>query len=329
MNLRLCFGTFITLLDLYKYNITQERFIAEVVKIVDPISRYTRDRTASNKLKKCQINFRLDSGYFNDVPSIDSVKESMKNNIIPFIDESKIATLILSLLYIIQNESRNKTLKEEYLKKYFSADPNQLLTEKEFVFSEFLSRILLYTLYSGINNKIGSDCIKFITEDFINEKFSPYIEDCQWISPTETLVLLFREEFILFNEALENYAMRKFIEETDPTNQMNDECLENCENFLDYIRDNIWVPFGQNSIGKMLQMIQNFSQTLDDYTTYLGKNMIPSSSNPSVFIPRHRDENPRWAKNFVKTVYDYRQQLATIYDKACKYMLFESMDQTE
>lgn len=326
MTLRLCFGTFITLLDLCKYNITQERFIAEVVKIVDPISRYTRDRTASNKLKKCQINFVFDKGYFNDVPSIASVKECMKNNIIPFIDESKIATLILSLLYIIQNESKNRTLKEEYFKKFFSADPNQLLTEKEFVFSEFLGRILLYTLYSGIDNKIGSDCIKFITEDFINEKISPYIEDCQWISPAETLVLSFRKEFTLFNEALENYAVKKFIEETDPTNQINDECIENCENFLVYIRDNIWVPFGQNSIGKMLLMIQNFSRTLGNYTTYLGKNMIPFSGNPSVFIPRHRDENPIWATNFEKKVYDYRQQLATIYDKTCKYMLFEPMN---
>lgn len=69
--------------------------------------------------------------------------------------------------------------------------------------------------------------------------------------------------------------MRKFIEKNDPTNQINEECLENCENFLVYIRDNIWVPFGQNSIGKMLQMIQNFSQTLDDYTTYLGKKHDP------------------------------------------------------
>lgn len=326
MTLRLCFGTFIVILDLCKYNITQEKLIAEIVRIIDPNSRYTKDRTASNKLKKCQINFVFSQAYFNDVPSIDSVKESMKNNVIPFIDESKIATLILSLLYIIQNESKNRILKEEYFKKFFSVDSNQLLTEKEFVFSEFLGKILLYTLYSGIDNKIGSDCIKFITEDFINAKISPYIEDCQWISPTETLVLLFRKEFTLFNEALENYAVRKFIEETDPTNQINDECLENCENFLVYIRDNIWVPFGQNSIGKMLQMIQNFSKTLNDYTTYLGKNMIPFSGNPSVFIPRHRDENPRWAMNFEKTVYDYRQQLVTIYDKACKYMLFEPMN---
>lgn len=114
MTLRLCFGTFIALLDLCKYNITQERLIAEIVRIIDPASRYIKDRTACNKLKKCQINFRLDSGYFNDVPSIASVKECMKNKIIPFIDENKITTIILSLLYIIQNESRNKTLKEEY-----------------------------------------------------------------------------------------------------------------------------------------------------------------------------------------------------------------------
>lgn len=57
--------------------------------------------------------------------------------------------------------------------------------------------------------------------------------------------------------------------------------------------------------------------------------MIPFSGNPSVFIPRHRDENPKWAMNFEKTVYDYRQQLVTIYDKACKYMLFEPINQTE
>lgn len=130
MNLRLCFGTFITLLDLYKYNITQERFIAEVVKIVDPISRYTRDRTASNKLKKCQINFRLDSGYFNDVPSIDSVKECMKNNIIPFIDESKIATLILSLLYIIQNESKKQNFKRRIHKKILFCIPKPITYKK-------------------------------------------------------------------------------------------------------------------------------------------------------------------------------------------------------
>lgn len=326
MTLRLCFGTFIAILDLCKYNITQEKLIADIVRIIDPDSRYIKDRTASNKLKKCQINFRLTSGYFNDVPSIASVKECMKNKIIPFIDESKIATLILSLLYIIQNESKNRTLKEEYFKKFFSADSSQLLTEKEFVFSEFLGRILLYTLYSGINNKTGSDCIKFITEDFIDEKLSLYKEDCQWISSTETLVLLFRKEFTLFNEVLDKYAVRQFIEKIDPANQIYDECLENCENFLVYIRDNIWVPFSQNSIGKMLQMIQNFSQTLDDYTTYLGKNMLPFSSNPSVFIPRHRDENPRWAINFEKTVSDYRQQLIKIYDKACKYMLFEPMN---
>lgn len=250
MTLRLCFGTFIAILDLCKYNITQEKLVADIVRIIDPDSRYIKDRTASNKLKKCQINFRLTSGYFNDVPSIASVKECMKNKIIPFIDESKIATLILSLLYIIQNESKNRTLKEEYFKKFFSADSSQLLTEKEFVFSEFLGRILLYTLYSGINNKTGSDCIKFITEDFIDEKLSLYKEDCQWISSTETLVLLFRKEFTLFNEALDKYAVRQFIEKIDPANQIYDECLENCENFLVYIRDNIWVHLVKTQLVK-------------------------------------------------------------------------------
>lgn len=137
MTLRLCFGTFIALLDLCKYNITQERLIAEIVQIIDPASRYIKDRTACNKLKKCQINFRLDSGYFNDVPSIASVKECMKNKIIPFIDENKITTIILSLLYTIQNESRNKTLKEEYLKNFFLQIPANYLQKKNLYFLNF------------------------------------------------------------------------------------------------------------------------------------------------------------------------------------------------
>lgn len=324
MDMKLCFGTFIKVLDLCKYNITQEDLVAEIVRIVDnPNSRYITEKDAISKLKNCKINYIFYSGNYDNIPSTEMIIQSIRKNVSPYIDEDKKATVMLMLLYIIQDESKKNTGKEEYFKQYFSSNRKQLLTQKDFLFPEFLGKVLLYTLYSGIDNRIGGECVKVLTEDFLNKKISPYKEDYHWNSSTETLTLSFREMFAIFDKALDDYSVREFIEKTDPINRIYDESVEDCEKFLNYIRDNIWVPFGKNSIGQMLQMVQSFAQILDDYITYLGTHMIPLVDNPSIFVPIHRDENPKWATDFANTVYDYRKQLITVYDKISRFMQFE------
>lgn len=343
------------ILDLCKYNITQEKLIAKIIQIIDnPNSRYITEKEALSKLKNCKIDYVFYSGSFNDIPSSNTIIQRIREEIAPFIDEDKKATVVLMLLYIIQSESRNKCEKNEYFKKYFSVSREQLLIQNEFQFCDFLCKVLLYTLCSSINNKIGGECVKIITSDFIDEKTSLYKDDYLWDSTTGTLTLSFRKAFIIFDEALDQYAVRQFIEKTDPTVKMKEECIENCDKFYNFIYDSILIPFGEKTNGKMLQMIHDFSETLNSYINYLGCNMKPVMSPPiwipddkgkecmepnsfikyssykkskenTIFVPKFRDENPLWEKKFIEENYRYRQQLTHIYNKAMHdYITFET-----
>lgn len=258
--------------------------------------------------------------------------------------KTKKTTVVLMLLFIIQNESLNQNEKGEYFKKYFLVSREQLLTQSNFQFSDFLGRVLLYTLCSNINNKIGEECAKIITDDFINEKSSIYKDDYLWDSSTETLILSFREAFTIFDKALDQYAVRQFIEKTDPTVKVDEESIENCEKFYDFIYDYILTPFSKNTNGKILQMIHNFAETLNNYIEYLGCNMMPQIDSPiwipisnnnnslgtkniiqdsdytimpskksTIFVPKRDGQYPSWAKDFKTTTLNYRQQLIHIY----------------
>lgn len=68
--------------------------------------------------------------------------------------------------------------------------------------------------------------------------------------------------------------------------------------FIEFIKEQIWIPFAPKlevKTGRMLKMIQQFVQTLDDYTGYLGCNMRPIVEKPDIFVPLYRDENVKWA----------------------------------
>lgn len=355
MNMRLCFGTFIKILDLCKCNITQEDLIAEIIRIADdPNSRYIMSKEAISKLKNCKIDYVFYSGDCNNVPSANIITQKIHKTIAPYISEDKKATVVLMLLYIIQNESQNGNEKNEYFKKYFSESREQLLNHSEFPFSDFLCKVLLYTLYSNINNKIGEECVRIITHDFISEKISPYKGDYLWEASTETLTLSFRNAFFIFDEALDKYTVRQFISETDPMRGINEENIENCDNFYNFIYDYILAPFSEQTNGKMLEMIHDFAETLNDYIQYLSCNMLPqidspivvpinnnnnflgtknmildsnymivSSKNPTIFVPRHDAQHASWAKDFKTTTTNYRQQLIHIYENDIRnYLTF-------
>lgn len=355
--MKLCFGTFMKILDLCKYNITQENLITEIIRTIDdPKSRYITSKEAISKLKNCKIDYVFYSGNCDSIPSQNVIIQNIRENVSPYIDEDKKATVMLMLLYIIQNESKTKNEKNEYFKKYFGVSRDQLLTQSEFQFSDFLCKVLLYTLCSNINNKIGEKCVKAITDDFINEKISPYKGDYVWESSTETLTLSFRNAFIIFDEALDEYTVRQFIAEKDPMRGIDEECIENCENFNNFIHNNILVPFSEQSNGKMLKMIHDFSKTLNTYIDYLGYNMKPvvhpsiwvpngrknnftesgisiKGSNyklipvktPTVFLPDSKYTNPNLAKTFSEKTYWYRQHLKQIYTVDIhNYIFFKS-----
>ena len=65
-----------------------------------------------------------------------------------------------------------------------------------------------------------------------------------------------------------------------------------------------------------------YTQTLDDYTHYLGLNMRPIAEHPDILVPIFRDEQPQSAMQFSNLVGDYRHQLISIYTELYEHMPF-------
>ncbi len=88
--MKLCFGTFMKILDLCKYNITQENLITEIIRIIDdPKSRYITGKEAISKLKNCKIDYVFYSGNCDNIPSQNVIIQKIRENVSPYIDEEK------------------------------------------------------------------------------------------------------------------------------------------------------------------------------------------------------------------------------------------------
>lgn len=96
--------------------------------------------------------------------------------------------------------------------------------------------------------------------------------------------------------------------------------------FIEFIKEQIWIPFAPKlevKTGRMLKMIQQFVQTLDDYTGYLGCNMRPIVEKPDIFVPLYRDENVKWAVEHKKNTEAYRQKFGFIYQEIYCYSVMD------
>lgn len=327
----LCFGTFASVLNCCRQHTLQAPFIAKIINIIDSSSRYigvdfAGDGPAINRLLSCKIDFILSDGVITKVPEQEDVIKRFENEIDPFIDEDNKAKIILTLLDIIRKDKSLDFDKRENLKKYIGFYKEQLLQQNEFVFSDFLGKILLYTICGNVSNKAGITCVKDITLDYINAISKPYVFEFQWDLDMQTLTLQFAKIFNIFNQAFTDYQIDYFILKIDPTNMMNFNWIEKCEKFIEYIRDNIYIPFSPSTTmnsGFMLTKTQQFAQTLNDYLKYLSLSMRPISDTKTyTAVPLFRDENPRWAINFANEVETYRKQLISIYEEIYNHMLF-------
>lgn len=364
--MRLCFGTFATVLNCCRQNVQQATLVARIAKVVDPCSRYIGenrykiieqeqdqnqkldqnqeldqnqkldqdptkekiegDKPATNKLLHCKINFVFDNEEFANNLTLDETIKRFETEVAPFIDEDKKAKVILVLLDIIQKDKCIDFDKKENFKKFLGVDKQHLLQQSEFVFSDFLGRILLYSLLGNVDNTVGRSCVNSITNNYIDAFVEPYAYEYQWDTTSQTLVLSFVTIFNIFNQAILDYQIDTFVECVDPTNMMEFEWLNKCKNFLKHTESSIWVPFGPSTVekkGLVLQKVQQFAQTLVAYTEYLPLNMRPLDVNSvDRFVPLYRDENVKWALSFEKNTQNYRQHLISIYQEICHHMIF-------
>lgn len=338
--MRLCFGTFAAVLNCCCQDIQQAAFVARIAKCIDPQSSYIAiesrfvqeddweiagDGPAISKLLHCTRSFVLGNSGVTSRPAIKDVVKKFEAHVAPFIIEDKKPAVIFTLLDIIQRDKKLDFEMKDCFGEYFGTDKQQLLQKREFIFSDFLGRVLLYTVYGGTDNTVGKEYVHLITKSYINKIADLYTCEYGWNQSAQTLTLTFVEIYLRLNQAIQRYQIDKFVEETDPTDIMEIAWIERCEGFLEDIKSNIWTPYapaGSDAPGVTIRKVQEFAQILDAYTTYLGLNMRPIAERPDLFVPLYRDENAKWAVAFGAKVLDYRKQLISIYQEIYTRMPF-------
>lgn len=172
---RLCFGTFIdVLIQCKKHNITKTKLTGTIIKTIDPESLYLNTNNSSvlrslNHLYKCTGDF---SPSFSEIKNLvdkaqkEEVIQQFEDNIIKFIDSNKYSQLVLTLCDIIKRDCTLNCNGENAKKfqKYIEKDINDLLVQKEYILSEFLVNIFLYTAIE-IPNKDGEEWLRVITKE--------------------------------------------------------------------------------------------------------------------------------------------------------------------
>lgn len=337
--MRLCFGTFATILYNCRQDLNQAGLVERIAKAVDPETRYVIGKTPdnqkseANKLLKCTKRFILSNRKDTYESELTSVINNFKEEVAPLIDEDKKATVILALLDIIRRDEYLESNKKENFKKYFGVEKKDLLKKREFIFSDFLGRALMYTVCGNVDNTVGKEYVKSITCDYINNAGEPYIYEYQWNSDKQKLTLSFVDMFNIINifqQSISEYQIDYFLTKIDPTNRMHDESRKKCVSFIKYMELKILVLLELDPTSEsdpILMKIRQFNQTLDDYTNYLGLRMRPIAELPDILVPLYRDENLKWALKFEEETINYRSQLIRACEDIAKsYNIRESSD---
>ncbi len=189
---RLCFGTFIDVLVTgISKRFHKTPFVTAIIQTVDPKTTYVdinnKDKSFNdagyrslNHLYKCTGDF---SSQYTDVLKMASkadaemVCQKFEQDIVPCIDLDKYALIVLALCGIIEKDptldNRKNGENANKFKQYVGKDVKSLLDNTEFILSEFLSGVFLYTI-NGAKNNDGKEWLDSITKNY--KKYDDYFE---------------------------------------------------------------------------------------------------------------------------------------------------------
>lgn len=342
-SMHICFGVVASILNCCRKGINQSDFIARIAYCLDKKSSYFTenysslenkkeikgDDPAANKLLRCKRDYVL---YSKDIPyaiSLSDVIKDFETYVQPWIDEDQKPAIILALLDIIGQDTKIDFEKKNTFMQFMGIECDKLLRQDTFAFSDFLCRLLLYSVGSNIPNTTDQSFISSINKNFILNTKNLYKNEYQWDSETQTLVLTFQITFDTYEHALHTHSVKDFIEKVDPSNCLNFVYVEKSEDFIKHIQCSIHTLFGPFALanpGFIVQKLQEFTETLDDYTYYLGINMRLADPIDSMnfFVPIFRDENALAALDFVEKTRNYRKQLVSIHQEICAHMIFNA-----
>ena len=236
---RLCFGSFGTIIKQHCRHLSNEALVGAIVSTIDPSNAYAEERDASSRLLSCNIDFykremkgrerKQRSNVLQLAKDVDikDVIEKFKSKVIPLIEKEKMESLIISLLFIIENDADiDVDNNPEVLHEYFGIKINHLdkgsvALSKVIKLSDFLANILLYIIKETMNNTPENRTfIKQIKNGGISETisdkrhilklndtqvFSPeyHVMKLDWDEDAQTLVFLSGKiDSIVMNDAI-------------------------------------------------------------------------------------------------------------------------------
>lgn len=160
-----------------------KKLVSTMTKTVDPNSKYDEagDSTIS-RLLNCQTDFADRTENLSKEDSkrkrlgkivssardakIENVIKEFENAVIVLLRMDKKEQIILALLDIIEKDATINNKHEVGFKKYFGKTKKDQLSQDEYVLSDFLARIFLYTA-AEVDNKEGETFIEAITDEYI------------------------------------------------------------------------------------------------------------------------------------------------------------------
>lgn len=191
--MRLCFGTFARVLQLCKLDvITDPRLVGTMTRTIDPNCEYIKSENATSvhRLLNCTGNLspgnityggtgvirrpgRSLSSVLILAPRADKADLSQKfaDDVIGLLDENKKLNAVLALLNIIQRDGviddDSASGKKRSFEKYVGTTKSALLSQSDYVLSDLLAGIFLYTVAAGIVNTVGKESIDELTSEYI------------------------------------------------------------------------------------------------------------------------------------------------------------------
>jgi len=204
--MRLCFGTFARVLQLCKLDVvTDPRLVGTMTRTIDSDCQYIKSENATSVHRLLNCTGNLSPGNIADggtgvirrpgrsissvlilAPRADRTDLTQKfaNDVVGLLDENKKLNAVLALLNIIQSDEfiddDSAAGKKRSFEKYVGTTKNALLSQSDYVLSEFLAGVFLYSVAAGVVNTVGKDSIDELTPEYIGG-----LENSRHISVTD------------------------------------------------------------------------------------------------------------------------------------------------
>lgn len=197
--MRLCFGTFARVLQLCKLDVvTDPRLVGTMTRTIDPNCQYIKSENATSVHRLLNCTGNLSPGNIADggtgvmrrpgrsissilllAPRADRTDLTQKfaDDVIGLLDENKKLNAVLALLNIIERDEviddDSASGKKRSFEKYVGTTKTALLSQSDYILSDLLAGIFLYTVAAGVVNTVGKESIDELTPEYIGGLENP------------------------------------------------------------------------------------------------------------------------------------------------------------